>query len=240
MRLPTSTTRVAILAALPSELRPVTKRLGLRREVVGDLTMRVGHIGPIEVVATTTGMGTTLARHVAEQVLDAYDIDHVIAIGIAGGVGPDVQIGDVVVPETVIDRSTGAEYHPLPLGDAPAKGSIVTGDDLEVDADALIEMGRGGVLAVDMETAAIGAVCEARNVPWSVFRAVSDHVRDGLVDQAIFELNNQDGSPDLGAVARYVLRRPGQIPTLIKLGRDMQTAANAAANAAMRTCAPSR
>ena len=240
MRLPVSTNRVAILAAMPPEIRPLTKRLGLRRETLGNLTMRVGRVGPIEVVATTTGMGTDLARRVTAQVLDACAVDHVIVIGIAGGVGPQVHIGDVIVPEVVIDRESGIQYHPLPLGEAGAEGALVTGDALEVDADALIEMGRRGVLAVDMETAAIGAMCEARDVPWSVLRAVSDHIRDGLVDQAIFDLDRPHGTPDLAAVARYILRRPGDIPKLVRLGRDMQIAAHAAADATMRACAPTR
>ena len=48
------------------------------------------------------------------------------------------------------------------------------------DLPALIAQ---GVVSLDMETAAIGECCEKRNVPWSVFRTISDRASDGSVDE---------------------------------------------------------
>jgi hypothetical protein len=70
-------------------------------------------------------------------------------------------------------------------------------------------------------------------VPWSVFRALSDHVDEELVDDAVFGLSRADGSPDLGAVLRYVARRPWRIPRLVRLGRDTSAATTTAARAAI-------
>jgi adenosylhomocysteine nucleosidase len=83
-----------------------------------------------------------------------------------------------------------------------------------------------------METAAVAAVCEERGVPWSVFRTISDRASDGLADEAVFGLAHPDGSPDLRAVARFVVRDPTRIPRLIRLGRDMSIATKSAATAA--------
>ena len=55
--------------------------------------------------------------------LDNLDVDHVVVIGIAGGLGPQVQVGDLLIPEVVINYDTGIETHPTPLGDHTAKGS---------------------------------------------------------------------------------------------------------------------
>ena len=49
-------------------------------------------------------------------------------------------------------------------------------------------MAAQGVVAVDMETAAVAAVCEAAACPWSVFRGISDYAGEGLVDDAIFAM----------------------------------------------------
>jgi adenosylhomocysteine nucleosidase len=92
------------------------------------------------------------------------------------------------------------------------------------------------VVALDMETAAIGAVCQERGCPWSVFRTISDRSSDGLVDDAVFRLARPDGSPKLPAVARLVARQPRRIPDLVRLGRDVRVATQSAAAAAIRAC----
>jgi hypothetical protein len=85
-----------------------------------------------------------------------------------------------------------------------------------------------------METAAVAEVCEERGVPWSVVRAISDRASDGSVDAEIFGLSYQDGSANLPAVARYVLRHPGAVPRLVRLARGSKLATERAADAAIR------
>jgi hypothetical protein len=91
-----------------------------------------------------------------------------------------------------------------------------------------------GINAVDMETAAIGASAERHGCTWSVYRAISDKAGDDAIDGEIFGLAQPDGSPDLWAALRFIARRPWMLPRLIRLGRDAQRAAEAAADAALR------
>jgi adenosylhomocysteine nucleosidase len=98
------------------------------------------------------------------------------------------------------------------------------------------ELERSGVVGLDMETAAIAAVCESRGCPWSVFRAISDRVTDETTDAAVLALAGADGSGDLFAVARYLLVRPWRIVRLARLARGTVRAADAAADAAIRAC----
>ena len=86
-----------------------------------------------------------------------------------------------------------------------------------------------------METAAVAAVCEARERPWTAFRAISDLV-GGPVDDAILAMANPDGSGNLAAAARYLLPRPWKIPGLVRLARDTRAATKAAAAAAIEAC----
>ena len=55
-------------------------------------------------------------------------------------------------------------------------------------------------------------------MPWTVFRAISDRATDGSVDDEVFHLSHQDGTPDPRAVARYLVRHPGRIPGLVRHG----------------------
>ncbi len=102
---------------------------------------------------------------------------------------------------------------------------------------AIDELRAAGGSAVDMETAAVAEACEAQGVSWSVLRAVSDIVADGLVDPAILGLTRPDGRTDPGAVTRYVLRRPWAVPRLARLGRGTSRAVRTVTRAAIAAVA---
>jgi adenosylhomocysteine nucleosidase len=232
--------RIGMLAPMPSELRPLVKTLGLRPSPAPVGTRaHEGRSGSASVVAATTGMGTARAAGAARRMLDAGDVDHVMVVGIAGGIDDRLAIGDLVRPAIVIDGASGTEYRPHPLGagsDHPGKGALHTSDEFIIDPERVAELRARGVIAMDMETAAVAGVCEARGCPWSVVRAISDRSGDGMADEAVFELAHPDGSPNLRAVSRFVARHPRRIPQLVRLGRDASVATNAAARAAAEAC----
>jgi adenosylhomocysteine nucleosidase len=151
-------------------------------------------------------------------------------VGIAGGVPPTTNLGDVLVPEVVLHAHTGKEYRPTPLGETIMSGRVRTSDDLGV---GVADMMAAGVAACDMETAAVAAVCEDKGVPWTAFRAISDLV-GGPVDESLLALANPDGTGNMWAAAKYLVPRPWKIPGLVKLARDSNTATRAAATAAIQ------
>jgi adenosylhomocysteine nucleosidase len=225
--------RVAVLAAMKPELKPFVRRLSLERGSLGDLVVYRGRVGDSEVVSTVTSMGIVAAADVTERLLDRCEVDEVLVIGIAGGIGPDVEIGDLVVPEAVIHGNTGVEYTPAPLYGLEPSGKLVTTDGLVEDVDRQAEFVRRGAHAVDMETAAIAQVCEARGCRWSVVRAISDRANADHVDDAVFGLAKPDGSGDPAAVAKFLVTRPHRIPQLVELGRNMHVAVDASVSSAI-------
>ncbi len=229
--------RVVILTPMRSELRPLVRRLSLKPSRAGGHDLLWGTLGRAEIVATTTGIGTRAAMHTAEKILDSTPIQHLVIVGIAGGIGPRVEIGDLVVPELVIDLDTGAEYQPCGIGDTAMRGTLVTSDRLLTDPAKIAHLERQGVMAIDMETAAIAAVCEHRQCGWSVFRAISDCAGDGLIDPAMADPSKPDGEPHLLALIRWVLANPKRIPNLVRLGRGLGLATNAAAFGAVNALA---
>jgi nucleoside phosphorylase len=220
---------------MKSELRPVVRAFGLTPAQIDGVSVHTGTVGNAEVVATTTGIGTALATSATERLLGLGAFDRVLVVGIAGGVGPSVDIGDIVIPEVVVDGRTGQEYRPASIEGPAARGSIVTSDDFIVDPTRLQRLISQGVIAVDMETGSIAAVCSARGVAWSAVRAISDRAEDG--DEEMVKLANADGSPNSAAIARYFARHPGRIPYLVKVGKGSMLAAKNAAQTAARACA---
>ena len=225
--------RVALLAPMQQELRPLVTKLGLERGS-GPGAHYTGHRGRIELVASLTGIGTRAAARSAEALLDAFAIDHAMVVGIAGSVDPAQPIGASIVPERVVDDASGREFRPMALDESPQRGRLVTSDRMVTDRAEAERLRRGGVVGLDMETAAIAAVCERRGCPWSVFRAISDRVTDGTTDPAVLALAGPDGSGSPRAVVRYLLARPWRVVRLARLARGTYRAANGAAEAAIR------
>ncbi len=225
--------RVAVLAPMRPELRPLVAPLGLRSQPAGATGLLLGAVGRVEVVAAMTGVGLRAGTRAAERVLDSGPVAHLVVVGVAGGIGASA-IGDLVVPEVVIDLATGAEHRPARLGDTPPRGALASSDLLLTDPAEAARLAARGVVAVDMETAAIAAVCERRGCPWSVFRGISDRADDGSTDSAILGLVDLDGNPDLRAVVRFLARQPWRMPQLLRLARGLRAATSAAADAAVR------
>ena len=180
-------------------------------------------------------MGTKLAREATTRLLDGPEApEHVMVVGVAGGMGPS-QVGDVLYPETVVDKDSGLEYHPTALGGITPRGKLVTHDDFDMGPDELQRLVAEGFIAVDMETAAIAAVCHDRGVPWTAVRAISDLV--GVTPGDVIDLANPDGTPNVGASIKYLVTKPWRIPKLVTLARESVAAARAAAEAAQRLLA---
>ena len=221
---------IALVCAMPLELRALRRQMRLRKTGPG----YVGRIGDREVVATVTGVGTALARAATIRLLDAVEVKWVIVVGIAGGIGNQIPIGTLVLPHLVVDGADGSVRRPTPLRVGTPYGKLWTTDELILDPARHADLQLDGVLALDMETAAVAKVCDERGVPWSVVRAISDRTSDGTVDGEIFGLTHPDGSANLPAVARYLLRHPGALPRLDRLAKDSKLAAKHAADAAVR------
>jgi nucleoside phosphorylase len=223
-----------MLAQMHVELEPIVRQLGLTDD--GDGTQYSGKAGDIDVVAMLTKIGMPAGADAARRILE-HGVDWVMVVGVAGGVDHNITIGDVIVPEDVIDRATGKTYRPTPVGDIEPRGRISCGDELFTDPERIAQMEQEGIVAVEMESAAIGPVCDAAGIPWSVFRGISDMADAGLVDQALFAMTNADGSANPDAMKRYLQENPERAKVLAQLGRDTTLAVDNAAAAAIRACA---
>ncbi|HZP30718.1 MAG TPA: hypothetical protein VFC99_17350 [Acidimicrobiia bacterium] len=230
----TQVRRVGMLAPMQSELEPIVRKLDLDDERDGVLYR--GRAGNVEVVAMLTTMGMAAAADATRRMIE-LDVDLVMVVGIAGGVSQSsVRIGDVIVPEVVIERATGRQFAPSWFHDHAPRGHLSCGDDLILDQTVLDGMHELGVIAVDMETAAAAAVCDAAGVPWAVFRSISDYAGEGLVDQSLFAMTNPDGTADVDAITKWLEANPDKMEVLTRLARDAQLATEAASDAAIRAC----
>ncbi|SFK74408.1 Phosphorylase superfamily protein [Halogranum rubrum] len=147
-------------------------------------------------VAEGFGIGAPMTAIVMERLL-AHGTERFVVVGHVGSLQPDVRLGSAIVADGAI-RDEGTSYHYLP-DDEPARATPAVRDQL-VDAaerageetrvgptwttDALyretaveIEHYRDeGVLAVDMEAAAVFAIAQFHGVEAGALFTVSDHL----------------------------------------------------------------
>ena len=224
--------KVGMLAPMQPELEPIVRRLGL--EADGDVHR--GHAGDVEVVAMLTTIGYAGGEAAARRILE-HGVDWVMVVGVAGGVDRTLEIGGVVIPEEIVDRATGTSYRPTPIAGVAARGIISCGDQLMSDPATIEGLAAKGVVAVEMESAAIAPVCDEAGIPWAAFRGISDFAADGLVNDDIFAMTNPDGTAVPDAITRYLAEHPEQLEVLTQLGRDTALATDNAAAAAIAACA---
>ena len=214
------------------ELKAIVKSFGLQPTSGDAVFSHSGSAGQWWIGALVTGMGPALAGEATRRALSAGPIDHVMVIGIAGGLDPALPVGSLMVPERVQLYPDGPVFHAHPIAPRQASGGLMTTDGLLDEDDAWRPILERGFGAVDMEASGVAEACEAAGVAWSVYRGISDRPDEHIVDQAVFSLSKPDGSADPKAVAKYLARDPRRAKALAHLNKCMQLAARTAADAA--------
>src|SRR5688572_4172147 len=92
-----------------------------------DLELRpLARLLPVDAVTRVIGVGPEPARAATESVLADGGIDQVVVVGVAGAVDPTLQIGDLVMPDLVVHRETGAVHQHRPPDGRATKGTLLT------------------------------------------------------------------------------------------------------------------
>src|SRR5512137_1692250 len=91
--------RIAIISAFGAELEAFKAQATVVKTVVlNGRTVYVGTLGGHKVVMTLSGVSMVNAALSTQALLDHFRIERIVFSGIAGGVNPNLRIGDVVIP----------------------------------------------------------------------------------------------------------------------------------------------
>ena len=109
--------RIGIVAALPSELRPLIHHWPRNGH------MATGRIGSLDAVATCEGMGAPPSPAPANVLLASGPLDALVSVGYAGSLSCGLSAPEAYAVREVIDAATG-EGFPTdpPAATGPAKG----------------------------------------------------------------------------------------------------------------------
>lgn len=106
--------RIAVMSAFPPEWVSLQQDLqGAETQKINGVEFITGELGGKDVVLFLSGVSMVNAAMTTQLALDHFKIDSIVFSGIAGGVDPSLNIGDVVVAqqwgqylETVMGRET--------------------------------------------------------------------------------------------------------------------------------------
>jgi len=167
-----------------------------------------------------TGMGEDNARRALCKALLKFKPKRVITAGFAGGLNPKLKCGHVLYDE---DSNAGFAIKLRQSGARPgtfhcSRRIAVTGEEKKL----LWEL--TGADAVEMESAAIRAICQEKEIPSATIRVISD---DAAQDMPLDFNTLMTSEYRLNHPKLFwrILVRPGTIPKLIEFQRQTKTAA---------------
>jgi len=161
------------------------------------------------------------------QKLDALhgDLKGVISIGLAGALSPHLKVGDVVIADQILTGLENWDCHEAwrvrLLSRLPhAHQGQMFGSDVIIE-NAETKSGlydATGALAVDMESQVAARFAAKRNLPLAALRVISDDASHVLPPAALVAMK-PDGGIALGRVLGSLLKKPTQVPALVRTAR---------------------
>jgi adenosylhomocysteine nucleosidase len=195
---------------------------------VTGLAKEAGMVGVAGVVAVAGGGDS--GGLAAELSALHGDIRGVISIGLAGALSPHLKVGDVVIADQIITGAENWDCHEgwrvrLMSRLASAHQGHIFGSDVIIEK-AETKSGlhtATGALAVDMESQVAARFAASRGLPLAGLRVISDDASHILPPAALVAMK-PDGGIAIGRVLGSLLRRPQQLPALIRTAHNSNKA----------------
>lgn len=229
-------TDVLVLTAVELEARNLARELELPRLSRFPFPVFEGSGGVARVRIAPLGLRALLLAERWPSLAADLSSPLVISAGTCGALAPELSVGDLVLPESVLGPA-GERVNVTPSAHAAAvkhaggarTGLLLTSTDAVGTPEAKADLWRfTGAMAVDMESAAILAWASRRGCPSLVVRAVSDAARQHVPPELI-GLVTPEGKLRTGRAVALALTHPRTIPHALALRRGTGRALKAVA-----------
>ena len=196
---------VGIIAAMNEEVQAIKELMTkINIKKVYELEFITGQINGKDSVLVKCGVGKVNAARTTQILVDKFDLDYVINVGTAGSLNDELEIGDLIIADKLVQHDfdiTGFGHEKGYISEVgkflncdkklinKAKeiiekigldfnmiiGAIATGDVFCTDINMKKEIRKEfNTECIEMEGASIAQVCSLDNIPFIVIRAISD------------------------------------------------------------------
>lgn len=166
-----------------------------------NLKVYTGTLNSKKVLLVRAGVGKVNAARVCQIITDKFDLECVINVGSAGGLNKNLNIGDIIVGEKLVQHDFDVTAFGREKGFIPETGKFFKSDktllekckNIKIDNQKIVTgiIGSGDIFltdtdlkekikknfncdCVEMEGAAIAQVCTLNKIPFLVIRSISD------------------------------------------------------------------
>jgi adenosylhomocysteine nucleosidase len=211
-------TRVAIIAAMPGELKPLVR--AWPHSTRAGIQFWAQRNEEEEWIAACAGAGQDAATRAFAAIEDGGPIDLVFSVGWAGALTSALDSGTAHNVAGVIDVRTGERFN---CEAGAGEQWLVTSSKVADEAEKRRLAGAYQADLVDMEAAAIARLAQMRGIPFYCIKGISDGYTDRLPDFNRFILPN--GGFQLARFVLFAVLRPWYWPSLIRMGENSKRAA---------------
>lgn len=202
--------RIGIIGAMQEEVEILKNEMNVEEKVSkARMEFFKGDLLGKEIVIVTSGIGKVNAAVCTQILINDFNVDCVVNVGIAGGLHKDIYPGDIVVAENLVQHDMDTTFFGDKMGQVPRldtfdfkcdnklvdiakascnkvekintySGRIVSGDQFIDKSEKLQNLhAEFEAFACEMEGASIGQVCYLNNLPFVVIRSISDNAING-------------------------------------------------------------
>jgi adenosylhomocysteine nucleosidase len=214
--------RIAIIAAMPGELKPLVK--GWEHERHGSVDVWRWRFDQGEWVAACAGAGQAAATRAFAAIEKDGAITSAVSVGWVGALTEDVFLGTTYKVSGVIDSLTGEQFQTAQWS---SECLLVTSQQVADGEEKKRLAAAYSASLVDMEAAAVARLAAMRGIPFYCFKGVSDGFTENLPDFNRFL--TPDGQFMLSRLLLFVLPRPWYWPSLIRMGENSNKASQSIA-----------
>jgi adenosylhomocysteine nucleosidase len=216
--------RIAIVAALPGELKPLVH--GWRQTGKHAWT---GTLGEHPCMAVAGGIGAAAAARALAQVEADFQPNVLVSYGWAGALTCALKPGMATAINEIVDAATGERF-----ATDHAEGTRLLTLDHVARANEKRKLAETWqTVLVDMEAAAVARFAASRQISFYCFKGVSDGHNDVLPDFSRFI--STAGQLRMPAFLSHVALHPQYWKSLGRLGKSSQAAASSLATLAQQS-----
>ena len=220
---------IAIFGAVKEEIAGIKQAMNISDHVrLGKTSAWPGKWRKKSIILVRSGVGRQRAKDATLEIIDRFQPRIIISTGYAGAVQPGLNVGDLVIADTITEEKEGRKYFsdfdwldrargiPSPDGVKTIVGGLLTVDTVIHESAIKQELGeKHSVQAVEMETSAIAKVAQEKGLPLLSLRVISDRLDQELIDSSSFL--GSDGEISTLKAGWYVLTHPGSIKNAFSL-----------------------
>ena len=126
--------RYGIIAAMQKEMQEIKNLMNnIEEHKIYELIFIKGKINNVDVVLVEAGIGKVNAARTTQILIDNFEIDAIINVGSAGSANDELDIGDIVIGENLIQHDFDITAFGHPKGHISNIGQFVKSNDILIE-----------------------------------------------------------------------------------------------------------